>query len=482
MCAQVGRKGLLFYSNPPSCYSPLSLSSIPHVFTRLVVRLFLGGVNKKKFVQSYINEGGGWLFRGSMVSRNKLCCIGVITLLSLAGVAITVSGLGYSKSISEVNQIIYVGGSGPGNYSSIQAGIDNASVGDTVYVHDGIYRGGVIIDKSLTLRGETTEGTQIEEAANAIAVYANEVTIMHLTITNSGGWWKDTGILLLSDGNYIKDVHVVNNDKINAIFLDNSRYNVITDCLIKNNDCHGIRMEWSDYNQIFRNCIEDNRGYGIYLWGCSDNDIFKNTIRDCFWTGIDLNDVSMDNRIVQNNIFNSTLENAHDSGSSNLWNDTYPVGGNYWDDAEFVDNDDDGFCDVEYEISGGASWDHLPLMRPVGVPEIVSIQGETDGNVDVEYSYQITASDPEGDSLWYFVDWGDGTISDWLGPFTANTTMQVNHTWDRRGSYEVCVHAKDSFGLISESEILPVSMPVSSVSLMYYWEMIYNFILELLSV
>jgi hypothetical protein len=34
---------------------------------------------------------------------------------------------------------LYVGGSGPGNYTRIQDAVDNASDGDTVFVFDGTY-------------------------------------------------------------------------------------------------------------------------------------------------------------------------------------------------------------------------------------------------------------------------------------------------------------------------------------------------------
>ena len=34
---------------------------------------------------------------------------------------------------------LYVGGTGPGNYTSIQNAVDNASDGDTVFVYDGTY-------------------------------------------------------------------------------------------------------------------------------------------------------------------------------------------------------------------------------------------------------------------------------------------------------------------------------------------------------
>lgn len=38
-----------------------------------------------------------------------------------------------------VGDTLYVGGDGPGNYSTIQAAIDNASGGDSVFVYKGIY-------------------------------------------------------------------------------------------------------------------------------------------------------------------------------------------------------------------------------------------------------------------------------------------------------------------------------------------------------
>jgi len=65
-----------------------------------------------------------------------------ITILFL-GTCITPSVAIYnekksSKLISTGNTL-YVGGSGEGNYSSIQDAIDDASDGDTVFVYNGSY-------------------------------------------------------------------------------------------------------------------------------------------------------------------------------------------------------------------------------------------------------------------------------------------------------------------------------------------------------
>ena len=57
---------------------------------------------------------------------------------------------------------LYVGGSGPGNFSKIQDAIDNASDGDTVFVYSGSYYENVLINKSIRLIGENKSNTIIE--------------------------------------------------------------------------------------------------------------------------------------------------------------------------------------------------------------------------------------------------------------------------------------------------------------------------------
>jgi hypothetical protein len=44
------------------------------------------------------------------------------------------------------------------------------------------------------------------------------------------------------------------------------------------------------------------------------------------------------------------------------------------------------------------------------------IQGPETGNAGVSYFYTFITEDPESDEVFYFVDWGDGTNSGWLGP------------------------------------------------------------------
>ncbi len=71
----------------------------------------------------------------------KLLVVAVIVLF--IGMSIS-SSTGFDvreqSSITTSNgKTLYVGGSGPGNYTKIQDAIDNASDGDTVFVYNGTY-------------------------------------------------------------------------------------------------------------------------------------------------------------------------------------------------------------------------------------------------------------------------------------------------------------------------------------------------------
>ena len=63
---------------------------------------------------------------------------------------------------------LYVGGTGPNNYTRIQDAVDNASNGDTVFVYNGTYShyfeenwACVRIDKRIRLLGENRDNTII---------------------------------------------------------------------------------------------------------------------------------------------------------------------------------------------------------------------------------------------------------------------------------------------------------------------------------
>ena len=88
--------------------------------------------------------------------------------------------------------------------------------------------------------------------------------------------------------------------------------------------------------------------------------------------------------------------------------------------------------------------------------------GTQNGNIKNSYTYSASTIDPNGDSIYYMFDWGDGTDSGWIGPEDSGDEIMVEHSWNKKGNYYVHVKAKDKYGAQSEwSDPLSISMPRS---------------------
>jgi hypothetical protein len=69
-----------------------------------------------------------------------------------------------------------------------------------------------------------------------------------------------------------------------------------------------------------------------------------------------------------------------------------------------------------------------------------------DGYIEETYTFQFTTIDPDGDDVYYFIDWDDGSNSGWLGPYKSGETGEENHAWEDAGIYYYRIKAKDSNG------------------------------------
>jgi hypothetical protein len=88
--------------------------------------------------------------------------------------------------------------------------------------------------------------------------------------------------------------------------------------------------------------------------------------------------------------------------------------------------------------------------------------GTISGKAGTEYTYTTSAIDLDGDQVYYWFDWDDGSNSGWVGPYNSGIMGSASHVWDNEGSYDIRVKAKDIHGLESDwSESLSISMPKS---------------------
>lgn len=146
------------------------------------------------------------------------------------------------------------------------------------------------------------------------------------------------------------------------------------------------------------------------------------------------------------------------------------VGGTQWEKTIAVNLTSVTLRYIISAIDGSGNWQHTGTnVVPIGPdypPETPQRPtGSASGKIHIQYTYNTTTTDPNNDQVYYKWSWGDGNISDWLGPFTSGELASAQHIWNTRGSYEIKVKAKDEHGLESDwSDPLPITMPMDLVS------------------
>ncbi len=88
-------------------------------------------------------------------------------------------------------------------------------------------------------------------------------------------------------------------------------------------------------------------------------------------------------------------------------------------------------------------------MIPSKPPNQPIITGPTTGLEGEEYEYIFTTIDPEGNDVYYYIEWGDNTNSSWLGPYNSGESGEAFHKWSEPGDYNIRVQAMDIYGKVS---------------------------------
>ena len=197
---------------------------------------------------------------------------------------------------------LYVGGNGPGNYTSIQKAIESASEKDTIFVFNGIYYETITISKTLNIQGESKNSTiingQYKEDTDILFISADHVTINNFTIQCSklvgkGIEINDCNHITISNCNF-------NNHTSDAIRCVRSKNNLILNCKVENSNI-GIRLNENCDNNTISNCqiVTDRTAIGIsssnnYITNCILNEQLRiswgsnNSIINCIFSNDDI--------------------------------------------------------------------------------------------------------------------------------------------------------------------------------------------------
>jgi hypothetical protein len=97
-------------------------------------------------------------------------------------------------------------------------------------------------------------------------------------------------------------------------------------------------------------------------------------------------------------------------------------------------------------VSSSSSAASTAINNPPNMPTMPS--GPVSGKIKRTYRYTTSATDPDGDTLKYTFDWGDGVTSV-TRSVRSGTIASSFHTWGKAGAYQIKVMATDSKGASS---------------------------------
>jgi parallel beta-helix repeat protein len=374
-------------------------------------------------------------------------------------------------------------------YTSIQAGIDGASSGDTLKIGSGTYYENIVIDRYLTLMGGSANRVLIDgnHSGNAVHIVSDDVTIRDITVETfysslagfaginlhyvqncrifnviaSNNYY---GIKLYnSDYNMIDQNNLVNN--IFGIYVLDSNYNQIISNRFRYNQCniyidpstgneisdneisdgdYGIMIEDSQNNTITNNIIYVNE-VGIYIENSENNTFNENSILENN-IGIQLTETSTNNDIYHNNFIENEVQ-ATDSGT-NTWDDGAGTG-NFWSDYTGTDSDGDGIGDTAHV------YDSNPIIEPpTNSPPLADIGGpyEVYEGTTVVFDASDTVDYNDDDILQYRWDFdGDG-----IWDTSWSTSPTTAYTWYDEYSGTVALEVFD--GELTDYEEIVVTV------------------------
>ncbi len=286
---------------------------------------------------------------------------------------------------------LYVGGEDPTDYSSIQDAIDNASDGFNVFVYSGLYNEQLVLNKKISLIGESKETTIIEYKQTdnqfmtaIISIEADNCSLKGFKIITYDDTILSNGISVKSSNNSILGNNFLNITSAIAIELGSKnnhvKGNIITICnygirtwgrneknIINKNEISsakyaGILIQSSENDKVFENRVYNVDAAGIRIYGSKYTHVYRNLVYDNK-DGILICCGSNNNYVYLNTLKRNREYNGEDN-SHNINNWDYEGSGNYWDDYTGLDENGDGIGDTSYKIPGDGNRDSYPLINP----------------------------------------------------------------------------------------------------------------------
>jgi parallel beta-helix repeat protein len=214
----------------------------------------------------------------------------------------------------------------------------------------------------------------------------------------------------------------------------------------------GVKFNHGTYNLITNSTFSQNQ-VGVIIENSENNTVRNNTFILSNIYGVASKLVSLNNIIFHNRFIDGfQIPQGSDEGDSNSWNDTYPSGGNYWNDYDepiegCVDDFDgaitpqttgfpDGICDNPYYLDADSA-DYYPFilkqdLEPPTISSVVAVPDPQEVNGFVNVSAIVNDNLQLG-GVWI-------NITDPIGSTEGNYSMDYdvpNDEYFRNSSYSI---------------------------------------------
>ena len=318
----------------------------------------------------------------------------ILCIVLLGGILLLIPpGWGDDPVISPLDDLdayVYVGGTGPMNYTSIGTALTAVPPGGRIYVYQGEYPETIVITKPVVLQGMDPQVTILDggKSGHVIEIRQENVTIKGLTVCNSS--ITGAGIFMNASHTRIQDCILrnhqygifarekgqnslwnctcVNNSK--GIFFDVSDGNTIYHCTLTHNDM-GINFYDSCWNNTITQCTFSHNTNGLFIQGFSNYNSITNCTISNNTIGARLWDIKKNNFYL--NTFIGNEDHVESILGDNIWfsiekinytlhgTSRYGHVGNYWDDYTGNDVDNDGIGEEYYAVDADDD-DRYPIM------------------------------------------------------------------------------------------------------------------------
>lgn len=298
--------------------------------------------------------------------KRKWLVVGIV-LLFIGTAIIPTDGQKIEKQsfLGSRGNTLYVGGSGPGNYSKIQDAINDSHDGNTVFVYSGWYNESILINKSIVVSGQDRNTTFIGGGNSLFSIivllFASNIEFSGFTVQTLVNGSYTTGIVGDSCSycqirdNYVRMCESgIGMDSSDSVFISK---NIIQNCT------DGIWISHSKNVTIKENLIEGNgeTQYGISVVLTSHkNSIIKNNITN-YGCGIILGRAYFTS-VKENNFIRNEEQAFFSDSHFSVWSR------NYWNESRRLPKAIFGWVGGSINSFSVINIDWRPAKEPYDIP------------------------------------------------------------------------------------------------------------------